>query len=170
MTNLSGCRRCSFVIWIRSASSSSLVPRTFFSQTATNFPYLSNRLPALHSAYNHSQSTITSAKVGTGNCFSSSRSSATWACTLGDGEKSWLVFGGFAVMWISSSHRLQSSLHSRYDNSHASARARDTMSRTGRPTETKPLPPLYAMTHGGIEAIAADEITRDLGGEVKKTA
>ncbi len=44
------------------------------------------------------------------------------------------------------------------------------MSRTGRPTEIKPLPPLYAMTHGGIEAIAADEITRDLGGEVKKTS
>ena len=44
------------------------------------------------------------------------------------------------------------------------------MSRTGRPTEEKPLPPLYAMTHGGIESIAADEITRDLGGEVKKTS
>lgn len=44
------------------------------------------------------------------------------------------------------------------------------MSRSGRPTDDKPLPPLYAMTHGGIEAIAADEITRDLGGEVKKTA
>lgn len=43
------------------------------------------------------------------------------------------------------------------------------MSRSGRPTDDKPLPPLYAMTHGGIEAIAADEITRDLGGEVKKT-
>jgi tRNA (guanine6-N2)-methyltransferase len=44
------------------------------------------------------------------------------------------------------------------------------MSRTGRPTEEKPLPPLYAMTHGGIESVAADEITRDLGGEVKKTS
>lgn len=44
------------------------------------------------------------------------------------------------------------------------------MSRSGRPTDDKPLPPLYAMTHGGIETIAADEITRDLGGEVKKTA
>ena len=44
------------------------------------------------------------------------------------------------------------------------------MSRSGRPTDDKPLPPLYAMTHGGIEAVAADEITRDLGGEVKKTA
>lgn len=44
------------------------------------------------------------------------------------------------------------------------------MSRSGRPTDDKPLPPLYAMTHGGIESVAADEITRDLGGEVKKTA
>jgi tRNA (guanine6-N2)-methyltransferase len=43
------------------------------------------------------------------------------------------------------------------------------MSRSGRPTADLVLPPLYAMTHGGIEAIAADEITRDLGGEVKKT-
>ena len=43
------------------------------------------------------------------------------------------------------------------------------MSRTGRPTEDKPLPPLYAMTHAGIESVAADEITRDLGGEVKRT-
>ena len=42
------------------------------------------------------------------------------------------------------------------------------MSRSGRPTE-QPLPPLYAMTHGGIESVAADEITRDLG-EVKKTS
>jgi 23S rRNA G2445 N2-methylase RlmL len=44
------------------------------------------------------------------------------------------------------------------------------MSRSGRPTDDKPLPPLYAMTHGGLESVAADEITRDLGGEVKKTA
>ena len=44
------------------------------------------------------------------------------------------------------------------------------MSRSGRPTDDKPLPPLYAMTHGGIESTAADEITRDLGGEVKKTS
>jgi len=44
------------------------------------------------------------------------------------------------------------------------------MSRSGRPTDDKPLPPLYAMTHGGIESTAADEITRDAGGEVKKTA
>jgi 23S rRNA G2445 N2-methylase RlmL len=44
------------------------------------------------------------------------------------------------------------------------------MSRSGRPIEEMTLPPLYAMTHRGIEAIAADEITRDLGGEVKKTS
>ncbi len=44
------------------------------------------------------------------------------------------------------------------------------MSRSGRPTDDKPLPPLYAMTHGGIESTAAEEITRDIGGEVKKTA
>jgi 23S rRNA G2445 N2-methylase RlmL len=44
------------------------------------------------------------------------------------------------------------------------------MSRTSRPVDDKPLPPLYAMTQSGVEAIAADEITRDLGGEVKKTA
>ena len=34
----------------------------------------------------------------------------------------------------------------------------------------KPLPALYAMTHPGVEPVAADEITRDLGGEVKKTS
>ena len=45
------------------------------------------------------------------------------------------------------------------------------MSRHGRPEpDTQPPPPLYAMTHGGLEPVAADEITRDLGGEVKKTA
>lgn len=44
------------------------------------------------------------------------------------------------------------------------------MSRSGKQTDDKPLPPLYAMTHGGIESTAADEITRDIGGEVKKTA
>jgi 23S rRNA G2445 N2-methylase RlmL len=44
------------------------------------------------------------------------------------------------------------------------------MSRSGRPIDDKPLPPLYAMTQGGLESVAADEITRDLGGEVKKTA
>lgn len=45
------------------------------------------------------------------------------------------------------------------------------MSRKGRPeSDADPLPPLYAMTHGGLEPVAADEITRDLGGTVKKTA
>lgn len=45
------------------------------------------------------------------------------------------------------------------------------MSRKSRPdAASKPLPALYAMTHPGIEPVAADEITRDLGGEVKKTA
>ena len=59
----------------------------------------------------------------------------------------------------------------RSDNmSDLTSRTRRTMSRSGRPTDDKPLPPLYAMTHGGIETVAADEITRDLGGEVKKTA
>ncbi len=44
------------------------------------------------------------------------------------------------------------------------------MSRKGRPeSDAAPLPPLYAMTHAGVEPVAADEITRDLGGEVKKT-
>ena len=31
-------------------------------------------------------------------------------------------------------------------------------------------PPLYAMVQTGLEPIAAEEITEDLGGEVKKTA
>lgn len=45
------------------------------------------------------------------------------------------------------------------------------MSRKGRPdADSKPLPPLYATVHGGLEPVAADEITRDLGGEVKKTS
>src|SRR5947209_8208219 len=45
------------------------------------------------------------------------------------------------------------------------------MSRNRRPEAEEPtLPPLYAMTHGGVEAVASDEITRDLGGEVRKTA
>lgn len=45
------------------------------------------------------------------------------------------------------------------------------MSRKGRPEpDAEPPPPLYAMVHGGLEPVAADEITRDLGGTVKKTA
>src|SRR5258708_3678612 len=31
------------------------------------------------------------------------------------------------------------------------------------------LPACYAMVHSGLEEVAADEITRDLGGEVKKS-
>jgi 23S rRNA G2445 N2-methylase RlmL len=45
------------------------------------------------------------------------------------------------------------------------------MSRKSRPQpDARPLPALYAMTHSGLEPVAADEITRDLGGDVKKTA
>lgn len=45
------------------------------------------------------------------------------------------------------------------------------MSRNRRSeSEPQSLPPLYAMVHGGIEPVAADEIARELGGEVKKTA
>jgi 23S rRNA G2445 N2-methylase RlmL len=39
-----------------------------------------------------------------------------------------------------------------------------------RPADDAPLPPCYATVHAGLEPVAADEITRDLGGEVKKTA
>lgn len=38
-----------------------------------------------------------------------------------------------------------------------------------RQADTAPLPALYAMLHAGLEPVVADEITRDLGGEVKKT-
>lgn len=44
------------------------------------------------------------------------------------------------------------------------------MSRSRRPTDEPAAPPLYAMVQPGLEAVAADEITRDLGGEVKKTS
>lgn len=43
------------------------------------------------------------------------------------------------------------------------------MSRKGRPESDAPLPPLYAMVHGGLEPVAADEVNRELGAEVKKT-
>lgn len=43
------------------------------------------------------------------------------------------------------------------------------MARNPRRHEPAELPPLYAMVHAGIEPVAADEINRDLGGEVKKT-
>jgi 23S rRNA G2445 N2-methylase RlmL len=40
-----------------------------------------------------------------------------------------------------------------------------------RPAADPPaVPPLYAHVHPGLEPIAADEITRDLGGDVKRTA
>jgi tRNA (guanine6-N2)-methyltransferase len=38
----------------------------------------------------------------------------------------------------------------------------------GRTKKERETPAVYAMVHSGLEAIAADEITRDLGGEVKK--
>jgi 23S rRNA G2445 N2-methylase RlmL len=45
------------------------------------------------------------------------------------------------------------------------------MARTRRRSEPPPpAPPLYAMVLPGLEAVAADEITRDLGGEVKKVS
>ncbi len=40
------------------------------------------------------------------------------------------------------------------------------MSRTGK--STRETPACYAMVHAGLEPVAADEITRELGGEVKK--
>jgi tRNA (guanine6-N2)-methyltransferase len=40
---------------------------------------------------------------------------------------------------------------------------------TRRRTAAEP-PPLYAVVHPGLESVAADEITRELGGEVKRTA
>ncbi|HEY3789342.1 MAG TPA: methyltransferase domain-containing protein [Urbifossiella sp.] len=43
------------------------------------------------------------------------------------------------------------------------------MSRRRSESDAQPLPPLYAMVHGGLEAVAADEISRELGGEIKKT-
>ena len=37
------------------------------------------------------------------------------------------------------------------------------------PRAAAELPPCYAMVQPGLEAVAAEEITRDLGGAVKKT-
>jgi 23S rRNA G2445 N2-methylase RlmL len=52
----------------------------------------------------------------------------------------------------------------------AAPRSEDAMSREkGQGTRDKE-PPLYAMVLPGLEPIAAEEITDDLGGEVKKTA
>lgn len=44
------------------------------------------------------------------------------------------------------------------------------MSRNTRRPDAPPTPPLYAMVQPGLEPVAADEITRDLGGEVRKTS
>jgi tRNA (guanine6-N2)-methyltransferase len=44
------------------------------------------------------------------------------------------------------------------------------MARRHSESDNQPLPPLYAMVHGGLESVAADEIMRELGGEIKKTA
>ena len=43
------------------------------------------------------------------------------------------------------------------------------MSRSGRRESTFELPPLYAIVQPGLEPVAADEINRKLGGEIKKT-
>src|SRR5262249_4285047 len=47
------------------------------------------------------------------------------------------------------------------------ARAGDLMAKPRTAAAT--LPALYALVHPGLEPVAADEIERDLGGEVKKT-
>jgi len=44
------------------------------------------------------------------------------------------------------------------------------MPRPRRPADDTSPPACYAMVQPGLESVAADEITRDLGGEVKKTA
>ena len=44
------------------------------------------------------------------------------------------------------------------------------MPRPRRPAPDRPPPPCYAMCQPGLEPVVADEITRDLGGDVKKTA
>jgi 23S rRNA G2445 N2-methylase RlmL len=44
------------------------------------------------------------------------------------------------------------------------------MGRRRSDSESQPLPPLYAIVHGGLEPVAADEINRDVGGAVKKTS
>src|SRR5581483_7656892 len=38
-----------------------------------------------------------------------------------------------------------------------------------RQTSPEPLPPCYAMVHPGLEPVAEEEITQDLGGEVKRS-
>lgn len=44
------------------------------------------------------------------------------------------------------------------------------MAHSRRPADDSPPPALYAMVQPGLESVAADEITRDLGGEVKKSS
>jgi len=44
------------------------------------------------------------------------------------------------------------------------------MSRNSKTADDSPPPALYAMVQPGLEPVVAEEITRDLGGEVKKTA
>src|SRR5437016_197401 len=44
------------------------------------------------------------------------------------------------------------------------------MPRPRRPADDAPPPPCYATVQPGLEPVAADEITRDLGGDVRKTA
>jgi len=44
------------------------------------------------------------------------------------------------------------------------------MANKPRSSESAELPPFYAMVHSGLEPVTADEINRDLGGEVKKTS
>src|SRR5437762_631611 len=36
-------------------------------------------------------------------------------------------------------------------------------------SQPAPLPPCYALVHPGLEPVAAEEIERDLGGEIKRT-
>lgn len=50
------------------------------------------------------------------------------------------------------------------------SRSRVLMPRNRRSDTEQSLPALYAMVQPGLEPVTADEITRDLGGEVKKTA
>ena len=38
-----------------------------------------------------------------------------------------------------------------------------------RPRSEAPLPPCYAIVHSGLEAVASEEVERELGGEVKRT-
>jgi 23S rRNA G2445 N2-methylase RlmL len=50
---------------------------------------------------------------------------------------------------------------------HGSRKQAPRTNRRRTPPET---PPCYAIVHRGLEEVAADEVTRDLGGQVKRTA